>query len=386
MSKTFAYVSCWNKKVTEKGVLGINAYEFDEETGKMKLISKVEEDTLFNVSFYDSSRGILYALNETDKIPERRDAGGGRIFAFKVDSQTGELTEICRKNTWGSSPSYICLDESGKYLIVSHHGGKAAVTKIGKDAEGNFYPKVEYDDTNVVVFEVNEDGTIGKMTDCIWHEGDGPEKRQAHPHPHSAVKSPLANLYAVCDKGNDTVRMYGFNAGSGKLIPPKYVYQAPPAMLPRYCVYHPDKFWFYNNNENTSTLSCYEYDSDGVMKFMGNVEVADPNGEMVEKTIEQQGLVINPEGKYIYDILRGQNVVSVLEVGEDGMPVPVQYKAIPGQWPRGCAMSPDGRFLVVTALTSGNVIVYPVGKDGCLKEPAYVMDVPFAAYTTFCRV
>lgn len=259
------------------------------------------------------------------------------------------------------------------------------MTKIQQDAFGNYYPVIEHDDAVVELFSLKEDGEIDRLLDVVKHYGSGPEKRQTIAHPHSVVMSPSGKLFAVCDKGNDTVRMYGLDSEKGKLILPKYIYYHVPGSLPRYCVFHPGKPWFYQNNENSREFFAFRYTEEGQMEKIGVCDVVAPDCEMREKILEQQGLVIDEQGKYIYNVVRGPNVVCVLEIDpQTGCVKKVQQQKLDGMWPRSCTISPDGRFLLVCCLDSGEVTVFPIGADGRLGNACRKYSQYAAAYITFC--
>lgn len=380
--RTYVYVSSWKKSSSD---FGLSCYQFNSQTGELQFVEKVEKDVVFNVTCFDERRSLLYAVEEEENLPGvRGGGGGGRVFVFKVNPDTGTLTKVCCKETWCSSPAYLTLDATGEFLMVANHGSKAVVTKVGQDPFGNYYPIVEHDDSTVELFSVNEDGTIDRLLDVVKHVGSGPEKRQVIAHPHSTVMSPSGKLFAVCDKGNDTVRMYKIDREKGKLILPKHIYKHKEATLPRYCVFHPEKPWFYHNNENTTDFNAFTYDEDGFLSELCTCDTMPDDQQMKEKVLEQQDLSMDREGRYIYDIVRGPNVVAVLEVNqEDGSVKAIQYQPIPGKWPRGCTISPNGKFLLVCSLGSEQIIVYAIGADGRLTETGNVYPNAAAAYATF---
>lgn len=79
-SKTFVYVSSWAKASDGTDRFGIVAYRYDRESGELQWIEAVEPKLLFNVTCFDKSRGILYALNEENDLPGLRGGGGGRVL------------------------------------------------------------------------------------------------------------------------------------------------------------------------------------------------------------------------------------------------------------------------------------------------------------------
>ena len=122
-------------------------------------------------------------------------------------------------------------------------------------------------------------------------------------------------------------------------------------------------------------------------RLLNRADSVPQNAQMQEAVCEQQGLTIDAAGKYIYDIVRGPNVVTVLEIEPGtGEVKPVQHQPIDGKWPRGCALSPDGRFLVVCCLGSDKIVVFAVGENGRLTPTGYEYPNAAAAYATFCQV
>lgn len=381
---TFLYVSSWAQSSNASAEYGLSVYSFCNQTGSMELLQTVEPSVLFNVTCVDRQRGVLYALNEENDLPELRAGGGGRIFAFRIDRATGRLTPLCIRETWCPSPSYLSLDQSGRFLLVSNHGSKAAVTRIEQDAFGNYYPVIIHDDTAVELFSVEENGVIDRLLDVVKHTGSGPERRQLTAHPHSVVMSPSGKLFAVCDKGNDTVRLYQLDEERGKLLPPEHIHRCPPGSMPRYCVFHPEKPWLYFNNENNGELCTLRYGEDGSLEPVAACRVLPEPPEMQERILEQQGLVIDRNGRFLYDVTRGPNIVTVLRTDADtGHIEPIQYRRVPGQWPRGCTLSPDGRFLLVCCLNSDEIFVYRVDENGLLSEPVSRCPHRHAAFAAF---
>lgn len=266
--KTFAYVSSWSHG---NGTSGLCLYGYDPEKGELSLIRQVDDKTEFSVSTVDHTRGILYVLDESGNLPEFRTSGGGRLFAFRINPETGDLQQISCVPTYCPNPSYVTLDSTGKYLVVSNHAGRACVTKLMRDAYGKIHLSLEYDDSVVELFAVNEDGSVGELLDAVKHEGSGPDpKFQNNPHPHCAVMSPCGRFFTVCDKGNDGVYMYTINRERNRLVPTSPEYVCAPGSRPRFCAYHPVLPYLYNNNEGRAEVDAYRYDEHGRIELIGS--------------------------------------------------------------------------------------------------------------------
>lgn len=198
---------------------------------------------------------------------------------------------------------------------------------------------------------MNEEGIVDQFLDVVKHFGTGPNTRQMIARPHSVVMSPSGKLFAVCDKGNDTVRMYGLDRQSRKRVLPKHIYHHSPGSMPRYCVFHPEHHWFYQNNENGKELLAFRYDEEGMLQLIDVCSITPNDIMMQEDILEQQELVMNRQGRYLYDVIRGPNVIAVLEINQQtGSAKSIQQQKLDGMWPRSCTISSDGQFLLDVCL------------------------------------
>lgn len=361
--KVFVYAGGWSIKGGEPGIW---LHHFDQETGEMSYIKKVDEEASVGFSFVDREHQILYCTHEAQDLPGLRIGGGGRVFAFRIDSENGDLTEICKVPSFATNASYLTLDATGKYMVVANHGNSGPITKSFKDAYGNYQLVLEYDDATVALFPVDENGAVGKPLDIVKHTGSGPLPRQTMPHPHSALLSPDGKLIAVCDKGNDHIYMYRINYESQNLEQCAPSTPVPPGSRPRHCVFHPKKPYFYANHEGLLQLSGYRYDENGKLDLIGRFDLLPEGTETNGKA--SQGICIHPSGQYIYNLTHGGECVSVMKVNEEnGTLELIQTAKLNSTWPRGCTISPNGKFLVVADYETQELIVLSIAEDGTLQ-------------------
>lgn len=382
---TFVYISGWDKNAAPGGRYGLSAYRLLPDGG-LRFLETAEPGTIFNTACFDARRGLLYVLEEVNDLPGLRGGGGGRIFTFRPDRETGRTELLGTTPTWCPSPCYLSLSADGARLLVAHQGSYAAVTKLGRDAYGGFYPVIEHDDVAVELFSLGADGVPDRLLDADLCRGAGPERRQIHARPHTVVRSPDGTLFAVCDKGNDTIGMYGISPDGARLRLPQHIYRCRAGLLPRYCVFHPTGPWFYHNTESDDRVYAFRYDPEGALTPLGAASAA-AGAPQRERMTEQQGLVMSADGRFLYDVVRGPNVVSVLAIDQEtGLPETVQQHPLAGAWPRGCALAPDGKTLLVCCRDSGTVERFAVGEDGRLASAGEPVQNPAAAYALFCEL
>lgn len=403
MKKTFVYVGNWSFQAQPAKGKGISIFTYDIESGDLKLIETICPDVAAGQLYLDEKNLILYS---NDECGERRGeiGGGGYLLAFRIDSETGKLTLINQKESLSPEPSYICLDKSGKYLVTCHCGDPGHATKIVKHADGSFGNEVLFDDSALVMFRVNEDGSLGDVCDVSVNPGTGGkgEHSKVNVDPvsghiqlvevlsrlHSVVPSPNGEMLVVCDKGMDKVYTYRIDRENGKLMR-LCEWMAPEvACFPRYAAYHPTLDVLYVNNENYALLNSFHYnEQNGELDRFDKIYLLEEDPGLVEgKPVGAQDLMVHPNGKTLYCTLCGLNLIVVCHLDENGAPRPVQRIKSRGNLPRGIALSPDGRFLLSGNMVSGDITLFAVDEEGLLTDTGKTFEAVSPSAVRFLTV
>ena len=351
---------------------GLSQYVLDHESGELSLISKTAETTDYGTVFFNREKKVIYALNED------RELGASSVDTYKIDLDTGDKELIGKADTLMPFPSYLGVAPAGKYACVSDHSYGAASLKLEKDENGVPHAVKSVTDAAVILFPVLEDGSLGEAVDAVVHTGSGVLPRQNMPHPHCVVFSPLADFFAVCDKGNDQIYIYRIKDSKLDLVNNWHV---TPGSMPRYALFHPEKPFFYYNNEGDEFVCAYTYDKDGNFEKTGEYSVvAQGHGGK----FMQQGLCMDNDGRHIYAAEGITGQIAVLEIDqESGALKPVQYIGHDYDGLRGICLAPEGDFLIATYMKSGKVVVFKVGPDGRLTDTGCESDCDLAADIEF---
>jgi len=373
--------SSWTTPPTTERGFGI--FRYDKVTGELEPIKSAVMDKIsVGAACLDSKRNILYCVHEALTQPGHFRGGGGLVYALAINPKTGDLTEINHQPSYGALPAYPAIDATGKYLIVVNHTGNTPITRTVQDASGDYRVVVEWDEAATVLFRLNDDGSIGAPCDIYKHSGSGPDSEQTHARVHSVMMSPSGNLFAVCDKGADMLYFFRINRKAEKLEVCSR-YKSFPGSLPRYGVFHPTRPYFYMNHEVKTAISAFRYEEDGKLEFIQAVDVL-PGGSEVDRTVMQSDIRIHFNGKYLYALIRGTDVLSVFAITEPtGEIERIQTFKLEGGRPRVCAVSPDGRFLCVTLTTMHKVVVLAIGEDGKVSSTGTSIGQPSPGTVTF---
>lgn len=160
---------------------GIYIYDLDVENGQAKERKVVP---INNPSYIKKSHNGKYLYSIADE--------GVRSFRILPD---GDLEPMNSASICGMRGCYLSTDKQDKFLFV---GG--------------------WHDGKVTVMRLNEDGTIGEMTDEIFHKGLGSvAERNFRPHVNCVNITPDQKYLCAVDLGVDQVKIYKFNHETGKI-------------------------------------------------------------------------------------------------------------------------------------------------------------------------
>lgn len=235
---------------------------------------------------------------------------------------------------------------------------------LSLDRTGEFLLGVCYGNGRLNVYRLDEAGIPGKAVATI-DEG----KKEAH-----CVEISPDNqfLYIPYVKGNLALFQYRFDASSGAVTPLDPLNANPPQGTgPRHLVYHPTLPMVYFTNEQGIGLSTYERESGGQLTFRQDIEIL-PEG-ISKEGLSASDLEITPDGKFIFAGLRGHkqdfDKIARYRVGEDGQAELLGLTEA-DKIPWGLTLSPDGKYLLVSAYTGATLTAYRITTDGDLEKAA----------------
>lgn len=350
---------------------GVHIFSYEAETGDLIPLWDARPEINAGQGAYDPKRDIHYITHES-RDRDGEIGGGGKILSFRLDPVSGEPRFLGETESCGVLPSYICLDMTGKYALVPHHGSGNVVTKTRRQPDGSFQAVTESDDGVLSLIRLLPDGSFGDVcdVDIVDIERDGRKIRKI-PHLHSCVSSPDGKLFLVCDKGLDRIHSYRLDGENGKLARLESVF-VEEGVHPRYGAFHPTLPVFYQNCENSVFVHVWQYESGTGKLFWVQKVALLPDSGAAEDFQGESGadLVLSSDGAALYLSVRGLNVISVCAVGEDGRLSLLQTVDCQGKNPRGIAVSLDGRWLyslnrdsesITKFRIEGNKLLTPAG-------------------------
>ena len=312
----------------EGGSEGIYKGKIDLNSGELSLEGLAAATKNPSYLAVSKDRKFVYAANE---LPDTEGENAGRISAYTIDPNTGNLTLVNDIVAQGGSPCYVSMDAGEQFVLAANYGGG-----------------------NVSMVARNADGSLHDNLQVIQHEGSSVTERQKGPHAHYIKQNPYSSFIYAVDLGTDKVMIY--KVEDGKMVandPPSQSLEA--GAGPRHMAFHPNKKYGYVINELGSTLSVFEINSEN--GALSPVQTLSTLPEGYSETSYCADIHVHPGGKFLYGSNRGHDSIAVFAIDESTGKVSLTSFADQDiVWPRNFNITPDGNYLVA-ANQNGNSIV-----------------------------
>lgn len=320
-----AYVSSYTRDMKDK--YGIRVYDVDMENGRM---SETEKVHITNSSYITASRNGKYLYSITDRGVE----------SYKID-KNGHLDTLNEAPINGMRGCYLSTDFKDRYLFVAgYHDGKLTVLKL------------------------EEDGSVGRITDEIFHKGLGLGSGRANMPHVECCKPTRDNKYiCACDSGMDRTIVYRINHDTGKLSHEDIIH-ADPGSAPRHVKFSKDGRFMYIVCEQKAKIDVYSYkEVNGEPEFERIQQVSTNAGDDVNGTAAS-ALNFSHDFKYLISSDMTTNEVVIFHADpETGMLDKILSLPIGGAYPKDAILFPDSRHLVSLNHESGSMTFFTFSEE-----------------------
>jgi len=304
--KYVAYVSTY----TQGDSHGIKIYDVDMENGRFKEKSKVE---ITNSSYLTLSHNCKYLYSITDF--------GVEAYAILPD---GNLEIINFAPINGMRGCYLSTDYTNSFLFVAgYHDGKLTVLRI------------------------KEDGSIGEITDEVFHKGLGSiAERNSRPHINCARMTHDNKFLLVADPGMDHVKVYRLNQEWGKVELVDILHSELDS-APRHIKISLDGRFIYVVHEWSCCIDVYSYEVKNDLPVFEKIQTIRTVKFEKGSTNAASALSFSADYKYLLSSNAGDNSVVVYDVDQEtGLLTQKFCLPVAGDYPKDAEFFPNGKFLV----------------------------------------
>jgi 6-phosphogluconolactonase len=311
----------------------ISLFTMNPATGKLSHNEDTNLDGGPVAMAVNPSKPALYAALESNEV-----------VSLRIDAASGSLSNAGSVSL-KECPAMISTDRSGNFLMCAYYGAGA-----------------------VSVNQINEDGIAGDPQ-IQWEE----TTNRAH-----YIESDAANKFVLVPHvvpGNAIYR-FELDESSGRLTLIEPHVTPPDGEGPRHFCFHPNQRFIYTANEDSSTVTAYEFNNSNCeLTLLQNVSTLPPEGYTPgEETNSCAQIRITPNGKFLYAPNRGHNTAACFRVGDNGGLSTIGYTPIE-RHTRGTAIDPDGRYYYTTGTKSGRMASFTISQQTGALEPLENIDV-----------
>lgn len=286
------------------------------------------------------------------------------IHLFNMDVDSGRISEW--KEIECNNPSYITIANSGKYLYSIVDEGVAAYAilddgdlelmnvksingmrgcHIWLTKDDRFMFVSGYHDGKITVMKINSDGTVGHITDEVFHKGVGSiAERNFRPHVNWSTLTPDEKYLCVCDLGIDQIKIYQFDNAGGK-IKLYDIIRTQLEAAPRQMTFSNDGRFAYVVCEQKDFINVYSYDPEAKNPFEFVQNIFTLRREHRNNSAPAN-LIFTQDGNILMCSNAGYNAVTMYDVNkENGTLTMKSCLPVSGDYPKYIALFPDGRHL-----------------------------------------
>ena len=337
--KYVAYVSSY----TQGDSHGIRIYDVDMKNGRFKEKDKVE---ITNSSYLTISHNGKFLYSITDF--------GVEAYTIMPD---GDLELINFAPINGMRGCYVSTDYTDQYLFVAgYHDGKLTVLRL------------------------KEDGSIGEITDEIYHKGLGSmAERNFRPHINCARMTHDNKYLLVADQGMDHVNVYRFDMEKGK-VKLEDIIRSEMESAPRHIKISEDCRYIYILHELKCYIDVYEYadhDNDPTFEKIQTVELIKLTRG---NTDSASAFSFSLDYNYLLSSIAGDNSVIVFNVDKKtGLLKKNFLLPVSGEYPKDAEFFPDNKFLVSLNHESNTMTFFHIDLEHgtmIMNGPAMKVNMP----------
>lgn len=307
--KYVAYVSTYTSG--NKSSYGIRIYDVDMENGRFIEKDQVE---ITNSSYVTVSHNQKYLYSITDFGVE----------AYKV-MKGGSLEVINHASINGMRGCYLSTDYDDKFLFVAG-----------------------YHDAKVTVLRLNQNGSIGEITEEIFHKGLGSiAERNFRPHINCVKMTRDNKFLCAADLGMDHVIVYNLNHSTGKLHQVDII-RSEQESAPRHLKFSKDGKFLYIVHELKNYIDVYTYSLDEhenpVFEKIQNISTVN---EYHAGGSAASALNFSADFNYLCSSNAGDNSVILYHIDKkSGLLSKILCLPVSGDYPKDAVLFPDNRHLV----------------------------------------
>lgn len=301
------------------------------------------------------------------------------IKIYDVDLESGEFIEKDQVEITNSS--YVTISKSKKYLYsITDFGVEAySILKDGSlelinhapingmrgcylstDYKDEFLFVAGYHDGKLTVLRLRDDGSVGEITDEIYHKGLGSvAERNFRPHINCARMTHDNKYLLVADQGMDHVNVYKLDHRRGTLHLADVV-RGDIESAPRHIKMSKHGRFIYIVHELACNITVYAYEERNGNPYFDRIQtIATTESDEKDYGCSASALTFSDDYRFLISSTAGENTVAIYEADhETGLLEKKFCLPVSGEYPKDAAIYPDNKHVVSLNHTSNTMTFF----------------------------
>jgi len=305
------------------------------------------------------------------------------IHIFDLDVENGTMKE--RKVIPINNPSYIKMSHNGKYLYSISDEGVCSFTVqpdgdlvplncasidgmrgcyLSTDKDDRYLFVAGWHDGKVTVMRLNENGTVGEMTDEIFHKGLGSvAERNFRPHVNCVNLTPDGKYLCAVDLGTDQIKIYKFDDRKGKISLVDLLF-CELESAPRIIKFSRSGKFAYVISELKNEISVYRYDGTEKHAAFELIQTVPTLNEYHASNSAACALRFSKDDSKVLCTNAGDNTAGIFHVDkETGLLEKICILPVSGEYPKAIDFFPDNRHIMVLNHESNTITVFGINYE-----------------------
>ncbi|MCI8511460.1 MAG: lactonase family protein [Lachnospiraceae bacterium] len=304
--KYMAYVGSYSYTGKAKG---ITVYDVDVEEGRFIYRCEIE---VSNSSYVQASRDgkTLYSITDDG------------VVSFRI-LENGSLSKLGNAKIKGMRGCHLSTSADDKYIFVSgYHDGKVTVLKL------------------------NEDGSVGRITDGVYHKGLGSvAERNFRPHVSCSRLTPTGKFLMVADLGIDQIKIYRFDRNKGTIALVDAV-RCELESAPRRFLFSRDGRFMYVIYELRNVIDVFTYQPGERTPIIEKIQIIPTTDNTTSLLTAACAMRFSPDEKHLFCTNAGDNTITMYDRDEQTGLLKLRFcLPVSGDYPKDIAIFPDGNHL-----------------------------------------
>jgi 6-phosphogluconolactonase len=346
--KVFAYVGTDTSAIDGKANgKGIYLFELDPGSGQLSFLKLAAETRSPSWICLDPSGRYLYTVHEISDFEGK----SGSVSAYAVDPSTHDLRLLNTVSSHGAGPAYVSVDAAGKYVFVANYGGGSIAV----------FPVLSGGSLGAASFTHRDQGDVGSQKATSGPPGSFAISGHDAPHAHMIAADPGNRFVLQTDLGQDRIYIYRFDQHAGALTPASSPFVSlPSGDGPRHFAFHPNGRWLYSMQEEASTVVLFHFNPATGSATAQQTLSTLPNG--FAGTSFGSGIRVSPDARFLYAANRLHNTVAVFSIGSAGKLKHLGDTPTLGDYPCQFNFDPSGNFLYACNQRSDQITSFRIDK------------------------